>query len=195
MASNKACAKWCNKWTAEQEPCKECTSCTDMGCYFPQPLPAGIEDNPNAGFNVHYGSVDAPEDGTIELRGNTRAYLVADRHNQHSEYQHIDMRGKTLSFTADMSKVPCSVNAALYFVQMDGYHPDGYCDIQTENSCTEIDVFEANVRAPCMRVHSRKPLRASLSLAGWRHPGDGPHASGLGRRRHVQPVGLRRQLG
>ena len=113
-----------------------------MGCYFPQPLPAGIEDNPNAGFNVHYGSVDAPEDGTIELRGNSRAYLVKGNERQ---YHLLNLLGKTLHFTADVSNVPCSNNAALYFVSMRaGRSPGSYCDIQTQPSCTELDLFEAN---------------------------------------------------
>ena len=74
-----------------------------------------------------------------------------------SDRSYVSYCGYLLGYLA----VQMSLNGALYFVQMDGYHPDGYCDIQTENSCTEIDVFEANVRAPCIRVHSRKPLRAS----------------------------------
>ena len=133
------CARWCNRWTTTQPPCAECTACTAAGCYFPRALPSGIDGNEAAGLAVAYGNVDATSPGVVELRGNSRAYLVRQHDDGQSEYQHLNLLGKTLRFTADVSKVPCSCNAALYFVEMSGHSPT-YCDIQTQPSCTEVSL-------------------------------------------------------
>ena len=88
--------------------------------------------------------------GAITISGNGRAYLL--KSSQHSEYESIDLREKTMTFTVDVSKVACSVNAALYLVSMTG----SYCDIQSTPSCTELDVFEGNTHAVQATVHTER---------------------------------------
>merc|ERR1719414_1592982 len=53
-------------------------------------------------------------------------------------YHHFSLLGKVLSYDVNLSAVGCSCNAALFFVSMPGYNPDGtiargdespyYCD-------------------------------------------------------------------
>ena len=95
------------------------------------------------------------------------ADLVAGRKKNHAPYQALNLLGKTLRFTADVSNVPCSNNAALYFVSMSGTSPDGYCDIQTSPSCTEIDVFEANVGAIQATIHTQRGLGGDGTCNQW----------------------------
>lgn len=150
-----SCAHWCSKWTTKQQPCAGCVRCTDKGCYFPPVFPAGFEGATDASFDVAYGSAEPKETGVLALRGNSRAYLVKGAR----EYHRVNLLGKTLRFEADVSKVPCGVNAALYFVGMSsGHSPDGYCDIQSSPSCTELDVFEANKGAMQATVHTQRGL-------------------------------------
>ena len=117
-----------------------------------QIFPHGFDGDPDAGSTLHFapafGSVYAPGEGRLGLRGNSRAYLRSTKKNLA-----LDLRGKTLRFTADMSRVPCSANAALYFVAMRG---DSYCDIQSSPSCLELDLFEANKGAIQATVHTQE---------------------------------------
>ena len=161
------CDKWCNKWTTADPHCSGCRQCTEAGCYQPRSLPDGLNGIREAGFDVAYGDVKAVTEGVLELHGNGRAYLVENAKQSHSRYLKLDLRGKALHFTADMSKVPCSVNAALYFVKMDGESPAGYCDIQTTPSCLEIDVFEANVGAIQATVHTQRGVGGDGTCNQW----------------------------
>ena len=97
----------------------------------------------------------------ITLRGNNRLYL-----KDVGGYAHIDLRGKTLRFTADVSRVPCSCNAALYLVSM-RFPNGGYCDIQTQPSCTEIDLFEANSHSIQATVHTRRGYGGDSTCNQW----------------------------
>ena len=156
----RGCANWCSKWTTTQAPCSACTDCTASGCYRPSVFPNGIAGSANPGFQAVYGELEPVKTGVLELSGNSRGYLVVDQQDGHSKYKYLNLLGKTLRFTADVSRVPCSVNAALYFVQMeqDRRNPEGYCDIQTSPSCTEIDVFEANQGAIQATIHTQRGL-------------------------------------
>ena len=62
----------------------------------------------------------------LGLAGNSRGYLTSSADGGLLKF---NLLSKILRFTADVSRVPCSVNAALYFVDMAG----AYCDIQTDN--------------------------------------------------------------
>ena len=62
----------------------------------------------------------------LGLAGNSRGYLTS---SADGGLLRFNLLSKILRFTADVSRVPCSVNAALYFVDMAG----AYCDIQTDN--------------------------------------------------------------
>ena len=77
-------------------------------------------------------------------------------------YEKLALLDKSLSFTIDMSAVPCGCNAALYLVQMDmpsGDDGSGYCDIQgfddpSMKACTELDVIEGNQKALQSTLHT-----------------------------------------
>ncbi|KOO25747.1 glycosyl hydrolase family7 [Chrysochromulina tobinii] len=77
-------------------------------------------------------------------------------------YEKLAPLDKSLSFTIDMSAVPCGCNAALYLVQMDmpsGDDGSGYCDIQgfddpSMKACTELDVIEGNQKALQSTLHT-----------------------------------------
>jgi hypothetical protein len=78
------------------------------------------------------------------------------------EFSFLD---KTLSYTVDLSKVPCACNAALYLVAAPGYdanqHPfpsqseDYYCDANQVGGdyCPEMDIMEANNMAMQITPH------------------------------------------
>ena len=117
-----------------------------------------LDGSSDSGFVAEFGRVFGDDDGSVTLVGNTRAYAVDNYREARSngrlkEWQLFHLAGKVLKFTVDVSRVPCSCNAALYFVAMrDRYR---YCDIQSRPSCTEIDVFEANAGAIQATVHTR----------------------------------------
>jgi len=84
----------------------------------------------------------------------SRLYMLADENT----YQMFKMKNKEFSFTVDVSKLPCGVNGALYFVEMDSdggkskYPADkagakygtGYCDAQCPHDMKFIN-GEANM--------------------------------------------------
>ena len=102
-------------------------------------------------------------DTTLTVSGNVRAYWVQDS-DQHAwsslEYVPLDLRGKSLRWTSDMSRVGCACNAALYLVAMPPRgHGDasGYCDIQGsgKGECLEIDLLEGNKKAIQTTLHTQ----------------------------------------
>jgi hypothetical protein len=127
---------------------------------FPFALP-GVHPRGLSGFIVEAwsSSIRATDDGTsLTLAGNGRAYFYVEHSTGSSNPVPINLLGKTLSFTVDVSHVPCGTNAALYFVAM---HPSPgeqwatYCDIMSGgNACVEVDIFEANVGAIQSTVHT-----------------------------------------
>ena len=84
---------------------------------------------------------------------------------QHSwpsiEFKTLDLRGKSLRWTTDISRVGCACNAALYLVSMaaagqgDG---SGYCDINGDGAgyCLEVDLLEGNRKAIQTTLHTQK---------------------------------------
>ena len=97
------------------------------------------------------------------MAGNSRAYLVEDVQGDWDAYERLDLRGKTMAFTADVSQVSCSCNAALYLVAMSGQ----YCDIQSTPACTELDIFEANSQAFQATVHTKVGLGGDGTCNQW----------------------------
>lgn len=83
----------------------------------------------------------------VGVHGNNRAYLVEDyvpKDWATASPLSLNLLGKTVSYTVDMTKVPCGVVACLYFVQnQKADSSSNYCDIQT-NGCFELDIMEAN---------------------------------------------------
>ena len=108
------------------------------------------------------GTLTGQSYSTATLHGSNREYLVNDT-SQHSwaqvRYRHLNLLGKTLTFTVDVSGVGCGCNAALYLVGMK--QPmggaSGYCDIQVQGggACIELDLLEANRKAVQSTVHTQ----------------------------------------
>jgi len=80
---------------------------------------------------------------------------------QDVRYEKFDLLGKSLSFTIDLSEVPCGCNAAVYLVKMDAPTSGGsaYCDIQgyddkSIGACTELDLIEGNQKALQATLHT-----------------------------------------
>ena len=122
---------------------------------------------------LHGGSVSTA-DRALTLRGGARAYFAADlsdassgeqpRGWSHLRYEQLKLRGRSLRFTADLSRVGCGCVAALYLVDMPD-RPDamqqrsGYCDAVPRRSgsgaCVEIDLLEANSYGAHASLHTR----------------------------------------
>ncbi|KAH8156123.1 hypothetical protein CIB48_g12123 [Xylaria polymorpha] len=118
---------------------------------------------------------------TIDANGvaqnaSPRLYLLGDDEN----YEMLQLLGQELTFTVDLSTLPCGENGALYLGEMDktggrnqyntggANFGSGYCDAQcpvqtwkngtlnTDNSgycCNEMDILEANSRANSFTPH------------------------------------------
>lgn len=116
-------------------------------------------------FNKHRPSVT---DGALRVQGDSRLYLVQDYTQsdwQNHQYRRIDLRQDPLSFTLDLSHVPCGCLACVYMVKMAAPTALGssYCDM-AENvipgldgeMCIELDVLEANNWAMQTAVHTEQ---------------------------------------
>jgi len=72
----------------------------------------------------------------------------------------VKLLGGSISFTVDISKIGCGLNAAFYLVSMPGSgagsNGDYYCDANAVGgnpSCSEMDLFEANRHAIQITAH------------------------------------------
>ena len=76
------------------------------------PYPEGFAEEDYNG----YEGVISGADTQLTVSGNVRAYWVQDK-GQHSwdtiKYKKLDLRGKSLRWTTDVSRVGCACNAAL----------------------------------------------------------------------------------
>lgn len=128
-------------------------------------------------YEKTYG-VSVVEDGrgvrleTTEASAGARLYLLSAPNA--SQYRRFQLLGRELSFDVDMSLLPCGMNGALYFVEMDADETGarlgtGYCDAQCPmdvrwpgdhghlgagSCCAEVDVWEANSKAAAFTLHS-----------------------------------------
>ena len=113
------------------------------------------------------------EHGIIEglaVRGNNRLFAISDYVWAHKwrdvTYKRFaTLVDRALSFTVDLSGVPCGCNAAVYLVPMSDPNLDdsAYCDIQGYDDewdavqpCLEIDLLEGNAKAIQATLHTTK---------------------------------------
>ena len=87
----------------------------------------------------------ARREGGVTLGGSARAYLYSG-----NKKATLDLRGKTMQFSVDVSHVPCGLIAAFYFVSAQPLGGTGqtkeYCDINTSPACLEYAVFDQTLR-------------------------------------------------
>jgi len=100
----------------------------------------------------------------ITTRMGGRAYFAATCQPgvyDHNQYLALDLRGKTLKYTTDLSGAGCGCNAALYLTSLhQNTKPsecgDYYCDANNVcgESCAEIDIQEGNQFSWHSTLHS-----------------------------------------
>lgn len=140
----------------------------------------------DTGLIGEYGYVDTDNEHAYALSSNSRAFLAQNfraKNWAEAAYVRLDMRGRTMSFTVDVSKVPCGVIMTLYLVNMgDPNGASNYCDIQPkQGGCTEIDIMEANAYAYQATVHTvlGEKFDGSCNEKGcWSNIGKYPYAFG-----------------
>ena len=117
-----------------------------------------------------------------------RIYLLADDNT----YDQFKLLNQEFSFDVDVSKVPCGINGALYFSEMNetgdkntlntagAKYGTGYCDAQcpTQNfikgvanlnqtygaCCNEMDIWEANNAATALTPHPCRANQVRLNI-------------------------------
>ncbi|KAL1520625.1 hypothetical protein AB1Y20_022199 [Prymnesium parvum] len=121
-----------------------------------------------------YGRTAAQaEESSLTLRGNRRGYLALAPAELWGDiaYDRLRLLGKTLRVTIDVSRVGCGCNAALYLVSMPAADDEGsgYCDIQSAPArrCLEVDLFEGNVKAAGVALHTQAGEAADGTCNQW----------------------------
>jgi hypothetical protein len=146
-------------------------------------VPTGWKgDGATGGDNV---KLDGPRG--IRSHMNSRAYFAETctaGEYDHKQYLKLDLLGKTMRYTTDLSGAGCGCNAALYLTSM-GHNEhksecyDFYCDANNVcgESCAEIDIEEANQYAWHSTLHTPydhegKPGGYGGGGPGWNGPRD-----------------------
>jgi cellulase len=108
----------------------------------------------------------------------SRLYIMTE---DEKAYEKLNFVGKELSYTVDMSQIPCGVNAALYTVEMaKGGKPTpessnlgaeggtGYCDANCVDGgcCAEFDVQEASSKAMVFTAHTCMQQNGNCDASG-----------------------------
>ncbi|KAJ3095663.1 hypothetical protein HK100_005762 [Physocladia obscura] len=98
------------------------------------------------------GLADVTSSGNALTTGYNRLILVDPTK---LAYEVFKLKNRQLSFTFDISAIPCGSNAAMYFSDMNLSQAvisnSGYCDAQQD--CMEFDVIEANVGGQQYTAH------------------------------------------
>jgi len=105
---------------------------------------------------------------TMKWGGELRGFLAERRTDDMpaDNYFNVTLLNKEISYDIDLGSVGCSCNAALFFVSMPGYSPDGsiahgdwnpyYCDANQIGGvwCWEHDTIEGNMHAMASTPHT-----------------------------------------
>ena len=135
------------------------------------PVPGG--GTPHAGWvqddPEHHNRVPprVDSDGKLHVTGSTRVYLVEDHRKREwaeHRYHRFDLSQRELTFTLDVSRVPCGCIACVYFVAMKdpASSKSNYCDMATyldpgidDGVCMEFDILEASNNAFGSNLHTQ----------------------------------------
>ena len=94
------------------------------------PVPGAVAGSPNAGWAVDNNGDAAPSvvEGAVRVMGDSRVYLINDHTKAGAansspdwaalSYSRLDLHKSPLSFTLDLSNVPCGCLACVYLVAM-----------------------------------------------------------------------------
>ena len=118
------------------------------------PILGANYDAPFAGWATE-GAHISPDvlDSAVRINGDTRVYLTDDHRRTRwgdSKYLRFDLRASPLTFTLDLSNVPCGCLACVYLVAMDDpdAHGSNYCDMAENKKagfggsmCYELDLL------------------------------------------------------
>ncbi|CAM1501375.1 Fc.00g105370.m01.CDS01 [Cosmosporella sp. VM-42] len=155
------------------------TACPDADTCQKNCVMEGIQDYSTVGVTTQGDSLylDMLRDDDL-AKISPRVYLLSE--NQKS-YEMIKLTGNELRFDVDVSKLPCGMNGALYFSEMEKkggrnelnkagpVYGTGYCDAQCyippflngEGNiegygacCNELDVWEANSQSTHLAPHT-----------------------------------------
>jgi len=125
-------------------------------------LPTGWHDEKAGGSSQ---AVEVDKDGKQIIQMDGRAYFAetctaGDYSNEH--YQALNLLGKRMRYTTDISGAGCGCNAAMYLVSMrqntdESECRDYYCDANNVCgvSCHEIDIQEGNMYAWHSTLHTQ----------------------------------------
>eukprot|EP00443_Scrippsiella_acuminata_P049495 CAMPEP_0115413694 /NCGR_PEP_ID=MMETSP0271-20121206/22204_1 /TAXON_ID=71861 /ORGANISM="Scrippsiella trochoidea, Strain CCMP3099" /LENGTH=1013 /DNA_ID=CAMNT_0002837985 /DNA_START=263 /DNA_END=3301 /DNA_ORIENTATION=+ len=175
-------------------PADKCPGGFHMPGYGPVAIvPTGWKAQPSSGLNV--GNVYVKDNHIVVPHMDGRAYFadVCTGTYNHSQYLGLNLLGKEMSFSIDLSHAGCGCNAAFYLTSMkqntrasECY--DFYCDANNVcgESCAEIDIMEANKHAFHSTLHTKFDHGGKGGGygggSGWNGPRDftaeeyGPHA-------------------
>ncbi|KAF2467310.1 endoglucanase-like protein [Lindgomyces ingoldianus] len=153
------------------------TVCPDEETCAKNCIMEGINNYADYGVTTEGGSVLMKMFGKNGV-ASPRIYLLAENEKK---YEMIKLTGNELSFDVDVSKLPCGMNGALYFSEMEetggqsklnpggAAYGTGYCDAQCFTTpwvngvgnikaqgicCNELDIWEANKKATQLAPHT-----------------------------------------
>jgi hypothetical protein len=133
-------------------------------------VPTGWKD-----LGEKVGDLEVLPGGELNVHMDARAYF-ADTckagHYNHQQYLALQLLGKTMRYTVDLSGAGCGCNAAFYLTSMrqntrQSECFDYYCDANNVcgESCAEIDIQEGNMFAWHSTMHTSHD--SGGKLAGW----------------------------
>lgn len=128
------CPGWCYTWRCDGSPwCAAgakppvCTVCAAHEAVLRRSSRASEAEGPvrgagpTAGWVADHGQMEVDDEGSLTVRGDTRAYLVEDYTQKHWDdhrYVRMDLADEPLTFDLDLSGVPCGCLATVYVVAM-----------------------------------------------------------------------------
>jgi len=123
-----------------------------------------VEIIPTGWADEGFEPVDVTSSGELEAHMDARAYFADEctpGKYDHKQYLALNLLGKTMRYTVDLTGAGCGCNAAFYLTSMrQNTQPsecsDYYCDANNVcgESCAEIDIMEANQFAWHSTLHT-----------------------------------------